>query len=96
MKLYEFTVTDNLNLAEQEIVERALQSLDYEAQLQGWAEGYRLEQSQKPVRLSSGEIQYSFVVQGDYADRQSTGSKDGAPATSQGQTGIAATPTAEV
>ena len=73
MKLYEFTVTDNLNLHESKILEYAKASLEEEARIQGWNPGYTFAQCKKVEQLPSGERVYSFAVQGEFAEGHGQG-----------------------
>ena len=66
MKLYEFTFNDNTNMTESVILEVLQSQLADEALLQGWASGYNLQQCQKPKQLDNGEIEYFFVVEGEF------------------------------
>ncbi len=68
MKLYEFTVRDNLNLLESEILERVRVALETEAETQGWAGDYTFDQRQSPKQLPTGGKEYFFAVTGSYLD----------------------------
>ncbi len=65
MKLYEFTVTDNFNLPESQILEQADIEMLTQASEEGWAEGYTYKQSQEPEFLPTGEKRYHFAVYGE-------------------------------
>ena len=75
MKLYEFTITDNLNLPESKILDNAKGILEDEARIQGWKPGYRFELCNKGERLTSGEIRYFFSVEGEFIDGMGHGSQ---------------------
>lgn len=66
MKLYEFTCTDQTNLPESKILENLKVILEQESDIQGWAPGYTVSQVQNPKVLSDGNIEYSFIVEGDF------------------------------
>ncbi len=68
MKLYEFTFTDNQNLAEADIVQRLQDFLANEAEMQGWAAGYNLRQCKEVQHLADGRRQLTFEVLGEYID----------------------------
>lgn len=71
MKLYEFTFTDNQNLAESDIVRRLQDFLASEAEMQGWAAGYNLRQCQQVEQLADGRCRLTFEVLGEYVDSNS-------------------------
>jgi hypothetical protein len=68
MKLYEFTFTDNQNLAESDIVQRLHDFLANEAEVQGWAAGYNLRQCKQVEQISESRRQLTFEVLGEYVD----------------------------
>ncbi len=68
MKLYEFTVTDNLNLSETEILKGAELEAADQANLEGWVEGYTYQQTKVPDFLPTGEKVYHFAVYGELLD----------------------------
>jgi hypothetical protein len=68
MKLYEFTFTDNQNLAESDIVQRLQDFLANEAEMQGWAAGYELRQCKEVRQLPDSSRQLTFEVLGEYID----------------------------
>lgn len=97
MKLYEFNLSDNLNLHESKILEYAKASLEEEARIQGWKPGYTFDQCKKFERLPSGELLYTFVVQGEFVEGQGQGEAADRDAAASKSTGTAArSPEAEL
>jgi hypothetical protein len=65
-KIYEFNLLDKYNTPEGDIMRTVEQNLVTEAGLQGWASGYTYQQVSKPTQKSTGEIEYAFVVYGEF------------------------------
>ena len=97
MKLYEFTVTDNLNLPESKILEQVKIEMLQQAMEENWAEGYTYKQSQEPEFLTTGEKRYHFEVYGelleDFGHADSVTSK---PSTHGASDDVAAQPVSEI
>jgi len=64
--LYEFTVTDEHNLAKSEIIQIAEDTAHEEAPARAWS-SYKVSECKTPEQISSGEIRYYFEVTGAYA-----------------------------
>ena len=67
MKLYEFTITDNQGLKENEILRQAQAIMTEEAGTRGWTECV-LEKKAAPERQIDGTILYRFSVQGEESE----------------------------
>ena len=65
MKLYEFTVTDEFNLPEDQVIKEVMQSLGDHPHSSDWVSGYQLKQCQSPEQLSNSTKRYFFEVWGD-------------------------------
>ncbi len=74
MKLYEFTVTDNFNLPESQVLEQADIEMSAQASEEGWAKGYTYKQTQEPELLPTGEKRYHFAVYGELLEDVGDGS----------------------
>jgi hypothetical protein len=89
MKLYEFTVTDEHNLPKSQILEIAERSAAEEAEVREWGD-FKVVDCQSPETLLTGEIRYSFEVEGEYADSASTNDSEKMPKTIRITPGAAA------
>jgi|GEM_PF-6909282 hypothetical protein len=67
MKLYEFTITDNECLNENQLLEHALEIMESEAETHGWI-GCRVEKLGTGEKQTDGSVQYSFVVHGEVTE----------------------------
>lgn len=66
MKLYEFTITDNNKLTQQEVDQMVDEILAEESRLQGWASGFKCQLVGTIDTLSDGSKQYRFQVMGQF------------------------------
>lgn len=66
MKLYEFTVTDNNKLSQQELDQLVQNILKTESHQQGWMSGFQCSPVGIANTLKDGSKQYRFLVTGNF------------------------------
>ncbi len=66
MKLYEFTVTDNNKLTQQEVDQLVDGILAEESQMQSWASGFQCKPVGVVETLGDGSKQFRFQVMGQF------------------------------
>lgn len=94
MKLYEFTITDNKGLKENQVLEHAEQIMVSEAEANGWT-ACNVEKTDAGEKQLDGSMQYSFVVHGEVIENlkdQNSGESTPAP----GKERLAASPPLEI
>lgn len=91
-KIYEFNLLDKYNTPEGDIMRIVEQTLDNEASLQGWAPGYTYQQALKPTQKSTGEVEYTFAVYGEFASSTGDGHNNQESSSQSQQNSSAAKP----
>lgn len=91
MRLYEFTYTDNQNLAESELLHRVGEFLSNESDFQGWAPEYKFRLCRQVEQLPDGSKNYYFEVIGAYlSDENLDGENEISESSSETRTAVAA------
>jgi hypothetical protein len=66
MVLYEFVYTDERGIAVEDLFNQLEEMLMAEADIQGWAEGWRLTIPERVGRMKGSATDYYCVVSGEY------------------------------